>query len=127
MAREMTMPGNAGWVGYQGADVAGAVKFYSEALDLPVVDLPMKDGSTHPGIMVGGEPIGGFSPAMTDAGTWMIYFTVADVDACVKKVVAAGGEVLSEPTDMAGIGRSATIRDPQGGEVCVITYESMQT
>lgn len=125
MAREMTMVGNASWVNYHGPDAAAARKFYVETLDLPVGDMPMKDGSTLPGIMVDGEPIGGFSPFSAQTGFWDIYFTVADVDACVKKVAAAGGEILSEPNDMPGIGRTAKIRDPQGGDVCLITYESM--
>ncbi len=124
MTREMTTVGNPSWVGHSGPDSAAARKFYSEVLGLSVHDMPMKDGSNYAGIMVGEEPVGGFSPMVSETGSWTIYFTVADVDATAQKIVDAGGEILSGPMDMPGVGRSAQVKDPQGAELSIITYES---
>ncbi|MDB6064393.1 MAG: Lactoylglutathione lyase-like protein [Pedosphaera sp.] len=45
---------------------------------------------------------------------WLIYITVADVEASAKKCVKMGGKVLSGPRDMGGQGRVAVIEDPAG-------------
>jgi uncharacterized protein len=47
---------------------------------------------------------------------WMVYFTVADLDASLARCVAAGGELLGEVRTGGGV-RFAAIRDP-AGTVC---------
>ncbi len=49
---------------------------------------------------------------------WLVYITVADVDASAKKCVELGGAVLVGPKAMGG-GRFAVIRDPAGA-VCAL-------
>ncbi len=44
---------------------------------------------------------------------WLIYITVADLDASVKQCRKLGGKVISGPRAMSG-GRVAVIRDPAG-------------
>ena len=44
-------------------------------------------------------------------GGWLIYITVADVDASAVACTANGGQVLVEPRGLAG-GRFCVIRDP---------------
>ncbi|MFK8033143.1 MAG: VOC family protein [Hyphomicrobiales bacterium] len=122
----MTTPGNAGWIGHSGPDSAAAKKFYGEILGWTIADLPMQDGSAYSGIMIGDQPIGGFSPMPEDTGAWTIFVTVEDVDACVERVKKAGGSVITAPMDMPGVGRMSTIADPQGARIAVITYESMK-
>lgn len=124
---KMTTPGNAGWIGHSGPDSAAAMKFYRETIGWTIGDMPMQDGSSFPGIMIGEQPIGGFSPMAQENGSWLIYVTVEDVDACVERVRKAGGTIVSEPMDMPGVGRMSTIADPQGAQIAVITYESMQS
>ncbi|MER5968233.1 VOC family protein [Streptomyces sp. NPDC001922] len=51
---------------------------------------------------------------------WNVYFRVPDVDAAAEAAVRAGGTVTGEPDD-SSIGRSATLRDPQGGLFTVTT------
>ena len=46
-------------------------------------------------------------------GGWLIYITVADVDASAAACTANGGQVLVEPRGLAG-GRFCVIRDPSG-------------
>lgn len=49
---------------------------------------------------------------------WLVYITVADVDASAKKCAELGGAVLVGPKAMGG-GRFAVIRDPAGA-VCAL-------
>ena len=126
MANTMTTPGFSGWIQYAGPDSAAARKFYADVVGWNIADMPMQDGSSYPGIMVGDEPIGGFSPQPQDKGSWNIFITVEDVDAATERAKAASAKILVEPVDMPGVGRMATVEDPQGGCISLITYESMQ-
>jgi predicted enzyme related to lactoylglutathione lyase len=51
---------------------------------------------------------------------WMVYFSVADVDACAAQVATLGGTVSVEPFDMPQVGRVAVLNDPQGAVFSVI-------
>ncbi len=123
----MTTPGNAGWIGHSGPDMEQAKAFYADVLGWKIAELPMQDGSSHSAIMVNEAPIGGFSPMPEDSGSWTVFVTVEDVDACAGKAEKAGATVLTPPMDMPGVGRMATLLDPQGARFAVITYESMQS
>ena len=57
-----------------------------------------------------------------DAPAWGSYITVDDVDAVVARVAGLGGRVLLAPTDIPTVGRFATIVDPQGATISLITY-----
>ncbi|RXZ81129.1 VOC family protein [Paenibacillaceae bacterium] len=48
-----------------------------------------------------------------------IYILVDQVDATVGKAVEAGGKVLLEPFDLPGMGRMATLQEPQGAVLSV--------
>ena len=56
------------------------------------------------------------------APAWGGYVTVDDVDAVVATVAGPGGRVLLAPTDIPTVGRFATIMDPQGATLSLITY-----
>ncbi|MGX9356610.1 VOC family protein [Roseobacteraceae bacterium S113] len=45
---------------------------------------------------------------------WLIYMSVADVDATVAKLQSAGGGVIRPPFDVPGIGRFAIVQDAGG-------------
>ena len=51
----------------------------------------------------------------------VIYIRVADLDAAVAKVVAAGGKVLIPPTHVPGVVHFALFEDPQGNRTGLIT------
>lgn len=124
---EMTTIGNAGWIGHAGPDQAKAKAFYRDILDWTINEMPMQDGSSYAAAVVGETAIGGFSPMPEDNGSWTIFFTVADVDASVAKAEAKGATILQSAMDMPGVGRMATLSDPQGARFALITYESMAT
>ncbi len=122
---EMTTVGNSGWIDYSGPDQGKAKAFYQKVLGWTFNDMPMQDGSSYSAAAIGDTAIGGFSPMPEAQGGWTIYFTVADVDASVKSATNQGATVLNPPMDMPGVGRMATLRDPQGANFALITYESM--
>lgn len=126
MENPMQVHGTPSWIGHNSADPAGARKFYEAVLGWKVNDLPMQNGSSYPAIVVGENAVGGFNPQPAQAGSWTIYVTVDDVDARYEKALGAGAKSVSEPTDMPGVGRMATITDPQGGSIAFITYEAPQ-
>lgn len=45
---------------------------------------------------------------------WLVYFTVANLEASLAETTARGGTVLRQPTNAGGQGRYAVIRDPAG-------------
>jgi len=53
---------------------------------------------------------------------WGSYVTVDDVDKVVAKLAGLGGRVLLAPMDIPTVGRFATIMDPQGATISLITY-----
>lgn len=122
---EMTTIGNSGWIGHAGPDQGAAKAFYKDVLGWGINDMPMQDGSSYSAALVGETPIGGFSPMPEEAASWTIYFTVADVDASVAAAEARGAKVIQPAMSMPGVGRMATLSDPQGARFALITYESM--
>ena len=60
----------------------------------------------------------------TSASRWSVTFAVTDTDAVAEQAAQRGGTVVSPPTDRGGgIVRVATIRDPQGAELTVSSYD----
>lgn len=69
-----------------------------------------------------GDRINGGIMQMTDEWGdipphWMVYFTVADIDAAVAQVKELGGSVNGEIIDAGEVGRMAVVSDPTGA-VC---------
>lgn len=113
--------GSPSWLQHTSKDPAAARQFYETVLGWSVGEMPMKDGSNYPAILVGGAPVGGFSPMPGDGG-WLTYITVDDVDLRLKKAMAAGATVISEAMTAPGVGRMATISDPFGARIAFIDY-----
>ena len=51
---------------------------------------------------------------------WMVYFTIADMDAACTQVHALGGKIMVEPFDAPQVGKIAVAADPQGGAFSLI-------
>lgn len=71
--------------------------------------------------------VGGLLPMPPDAAAsglqpgWVGYVSVADVDASVAGIIAAGGRPCMPATDIPGVGRMAMVTDPQGAAFYVMT------
>ena len=89
--------------------------------------MDMPDGGTYTVLKTGDESVGGIMKMPASAGAapphWMGYITVDNVDTRIAKAEAAGGKVMMPAMDVPGVGRMATIVDPTGGAISIITYE----
>jgi hypothetical protein len=52
---------------------------------------------------------------------WLTYIGVDDVDARVKKAVAAGAKLMRAPQDIPGVGRWALLQQPGGAMIAWMT------
>ena len=106
-------------------DPAAAKRFYD-----PVAGWTIANGAVgeidYRMIDAGDGPVGGtmtLTPEMTGHGarpTWLGYIGVDDVDATIAAIEARGGRVIMPAFDMDGVGRIATVADPQGNPFYVM-------
>lgn len=105
-------PGTLCWVDVACRDTAAGLTFYTELFGWTPVD----DGDGFATLTLGGKTVAGLGPCQ--AGTrpsWNVYVAVADVDAAVAAVQAAGGTLVAGPGDIHEAGRGAAVADPRGG------------
>jgi len=125
MSNPMQTHGAFSWMELHSADGGKARTFYTDILGWGTEDMDM-GSATYTVITNGEDKLGGFPPMVAETPRWLPYITVDDVDARTAKARDLGATVVSEPTTIPGVGRMATIADPVGGVVALITYESMQ-
>ena len=113
-------PGTWSWNELMTRDLEAASAFYSAVFGWEYDDMPMPYGTYR--VVRGGDEggLGGLMsmpPNVPDdiPSYWTVYFTTADLDASVERVKELGGALVHGPDDMAGVGRMATVSDPQGG------------
>ena len=103
-------------------DVERAKKFYADTLGWSFDAMPMPDGGTYWLAVIGGEPVGGiFDISAPEFGpvpeSWMSYIAVDDVDARMKKALAAGAKLMKPAFDVPGVGRIAILMEPGGAGI----------
>jgi predicted enzyme related to lactoylglutathione lyase len=107
-------------------DVEAARKFYMELLGWTTEEMPMPSNGSYIIFKVGDEQVAGMMkmpPQVEQMGAppyWGPYISVDDVDAIAAKVEAMGGSILAPPMDAEGVGRFATLQDPQGAVFGII-------
>lgn len=118
-------------------DLKAAQSFYSKVVGWTFADSGTPGMDYHfffANDADGGKPqgVGGMMEinAEMQAGgarpVWLGYIGVDDVDACVGKLVAAGGNIMMAATDVPGAGRMAMVTDPQGVPFYVMRGSSDQ-
>ncbi|GAB2478015.1 hypothetical protein GCM10027030_10350 [Luteococcus sediminum] len=122
----MTTPGNPTWMDLGTHDLEGAKAFYSELFGWEFVDQG-DDFGGYTRIRKGdGFVAGVMSSLMTPDGmadepqyptSWTIYLHVADIDAALAKVEAAGGSIMLPAMDVGDAGRMALVGDAAGAVV----------
>ena len=94
---------------------------------LAIRDPDIRRRHADPSVPEGFSDAIGWMTAMDGGGgrsVWTVTFSVAGTDAVVGRAVELGGRVVSPPTDRGGgVVRVATIRDPQGAEFTVGSYD----
>ncbi len=113
------------WYELMTTEIDAAAKFYGAVVGWTLHDSGMP-GFDYRILHAGDTAIGGMLtlPEAAAAGGmkpgWFGYINVADVDACLAAVTAAGGSVCMPANDIPGVGRIAMIRDPQGAAIYVM-------
>lgn len=104
--------GSFSWRELATAEPEAALAFYRQAMGWSARPAP------HPGytiMQVDGWGVGGITDlAQGVQAGWTGYVEVPDVDASVARAVALGGHMVSEPSEIPGVIRRATIADPEG-------------
>ena len=123
---DLSTQGVFSWNELMTRDVEAAKKFYTEVLGWKAEDTDMGDGMIYTVFKIGDEQVAGLMqtpPQAEQMGAppmWGAYISVDDVDATAAKVESLGGKVLMPPTDAEGVGRFATLQDPQGAVFGII-------
>ena len=104
------------------ADEIGSLAFYQRVFGYSHESMDMgpagtyyilkKDGVSRAGMIRSTEPK---APSM-----WLPYVAVDDCDTIAQKACQLGGQVLSAPSDVPGVGRYAVLADPLGAAIAVI-------
>jgi predicted enzyme related to lactoylglutathione lyase len=114
------------WNELMSRDVAAAKKFYADTIGWTYDGMPTPDGKTYWVAKMGDQPVAGIfdisGPEFKDVpDDWMPYLAVDDVDARVKKAVAAGARVMKPAFEVPGVGRIVILMEPSGAAVGWIT------
>lgn len=117
-AERVNEPGSFSWTELVTPDIEAARAFYGQVFGwtLKATDF---GGMTYHLIQVGDRDIGGVVPLDGEPGQeglvphFMVYFTVENAEASMKKVKATGGTVLVPPTTIP-VGTFSVVADPQG-------------
>jgi predicted enzyme related to lactoylglutathione lyase len=106
------------WIDTSQPDPDAAATFYAGLFGWELEDLlPPGSGATYlVGRIRGGDvaAIGSQSDGAEAPPSWRTYIWVDDADATARKVIEAGGAVVTEPYDVFDAGRTATCADPEG-------------
>ncbi|MCW0211824.1 MAG: VOC family protein [Pseudonocardia sp.] len=115
-------PGSVTWEDARLQDVAAGREFYTAVFGYtyePVPGLPLEEYATF---HAGGDPLGGIGGLMGapegTPGHWVVYFSVADVDAAVAAAREHGGQVTM-PAEDTPFGRMSVLADPFGAPFAV--------
>jgi len=116
---ESSDAGRYGWFELVSQDVDAVGAFYAALLDWDAARGVMPGIGDYTTFTKGEEPLAGMLPApMPETRShWLGYVKVEDIDARVALAKTLGAEVLHGPATTPGLGRMATIRDPQGAVV----------
>jgi predicted enzyme related to lactoylglutathione lyase len=109
-------PGCPIWHELTSPDLPAATAFYRDVLGVAWESMPMETGDDYTCLVVDGRAVAGASPPQMQGlpPRWDVYVNVEDCDATLARAVGLGAEPLVPAYDLAGIGRTAMLRDPQG-------------
>ncbi|MHA7774388.1 VOC family protein [Roseibium sp. M-1] len=123
MSNAMTTHGAFSWMELHCGDGDKAKSFYKDLLGWETKDMDVGVGP-YTTILNGETMVGGIPPMEAETPRWLPYVTVDDVDARIAKAKSLGATVAMEPMSVPSVGRMATIVDPVGGVIALITFEA---
>ena len=106
-------------------DKARAMKFYADALDWQLQDMPEMNYVMALTTPIGPDQMpkdpgainGGLTQRPKEAPAPVIYVDVPSIDDAIEKIQASGGKVVTPKTPIPGMGAYARISDTEGNVV----------
>lgn len=113
------IPGKIVWHDLLTEDPAAARRFYAELFGWSFRDVGLGRGQTYTVIEHEGRVIGGLVDARgisreANVSQWVPVLSIAEMDAAMAALDAAGGKVFQAPVEIPQRGRLAVVADPQG-------------
>jgi hypothetical protein len=129
-AELVNTPGAMTWNELMTTDPKAAMDFFGQLFGWTYDPMDMGE-MVYNVIMNNGRPNGGIMQQPPDmAGAppfWMVYFSVADIDAAAEKVKSLGGSIMGDKiVDAGDIGRMAPSTDPQGASFMLMQSKNPQ-
>ncbi len=120
-------PGTPSWVDLGVPDPAAAAAYYGELFGWQAEMDPRPEAGGYGIFTLRGKTVAGLGPQMNPdmPPYWSVYVTVADADATLAKVTAAGGTVVMGPMDVLDAGRMGVVRDPIGSFISIWQPDTM--
>lgn len=110
------------WTDLTVQDAPEVRDFYCDVIGWNAEEVPMGDYSDF-NMTVGGSAIAGVCHKRgVNArlpSQWLIYVTVADLDASLESCLRCGGKILAGPKGAGDQGRYAVIEDPAGAVLAI--------
>jgi uncharacterized protein len=115
-------PGHLGWHELHALSLEAALAFYLPLFGWEKASIQAGPAGGSQVFSAGGEPIGGMlsGPEDASASIWLYYFNVHGIGAALKRVEAAGGQILDGPLALPSGVQIAHCRDPQGAIFALI-------
>jgi hypothetical protein len=108
-------PGAPSWYELLTPDLPEATRFYSALFGWTPVDRSVDGLGPYTVARIGEQSVAGLTGRRNEWGAssprWQVYFSVPDCDGAVREARALQGRVLSGPTDLPEIGRTAILAD----------------
>ena len=121
------LPNQFSWSELMTSSPAQAADFYGSLFGWQFETMDMPDGQYHVALNNGNKIAGIMQlPKEAPAPVWGQYVTVTDIQATAQKISALGGNLLTPPTDIPGVGSFVVFQDPQGAVLSAIQYSSEQ-
>jgi hypothetical protein len=116
MTQPRTYPhGVTCWIDTTQPDLRAASHFYARLFGWTLTDAaPAEASGPYLVATLEGQEVAGIGSTSAASATWNTYVAVDDADATAAAVTAAGGTVVSPPSDAGRAGRVAICLDPAG-------------
>lgn len=105
------------WIDVRTADLAGTQDFYSALFGWQFDDFSPECGGYYVALQQG-APVASVGSLVHegDQGAWTTFFATDDVQATVRRIWQAGGQVQVDPIVIPDVGFTALAQDPEGAE-----------
>lgn len=118
----MTPHGHFHWNELRTRNAERAKQFYTDTIGWTFQPTAAGDGSTYWIAYMGDQPVAGLfsidQPRFEGVPeSWIPFLAVDDVDARVKRAIAAGAELMIPIFDVPNVGRIAMLREPSGAGI----------